>query len=221
MSLKSEEIIAILKPFVSEHKQNLVEEISRRRTRHITLVFEDIDKPHNISAVLRTAECMGIQDIHFIKNQNNYQVNPDITKGAAKWLTLYHHKDGASGIDNIKNTYDHLRSAGYKIYGTSLAKGAASLNDLDIGEKTAIVFGTEGTGISEEASKGADGLIQIPMKGFTESYNLSVSAAIILNTLIQNDSENWMLTDEERQDLTAEWYKRIVREADKILALKQ
>ena len=220
MKLTFEEIISILKPFVSVHKQQLVEDISLKRTRHITLVFEDIDKPHNISAVLRTAECMGIQDLHFIKNHNNYQVNPDITKGAAKWLTLHHHTDGKSGVENIENAYAHLRSDGFKIYATSLDEKSINLENIDVKEKTAIVFGTEGTGISQEAAERADGLIQIPMRGFTESFNLSVSAAIILNTLLRNDFGNWTLTEEERKELTAQWYREIVREADKILALK-
>ena len=221
MNLTSEEIIAKLKPYVSEHKQVLVEEISRKRTRHVTLAFEDIDKPHNISAVLRTAECMGVQDLHFIKNQNDYQINPDITQGAAKWLTLHHHKEGKTGAANIEDAYAHLRAKGYKIYATSLGDDAVKLKDINSDEKTAVVFGTEGFGISEEAAKQADGLIQIPMKGFTESFNLSVSAAIILNTLLKNDSSDWTLTEEERQDLTADWYRQIVREADKILALKK
>ncbi len=220
MILTPEEIISKLKPFVSDHKQQLVEQITKKRTRHITLAFEDIDKPHNISAVLRTAECMGVQDLHFIKNQNDYQINPDITKGAAKWLTLHHHKDGKIGAENIENAYEHLHRKGYKIYATSLGDEAMSLDELDANEKTAIVFGTEGTGISQEAATRADGLIQIPMAGFTESFNLSVSAAIILNTLFRNDAGNWTLGDEEREELTAEWYRQIVREADKILTHK-
>ena len=220
-NLNPAKIISILRPFVSDHKQQLVEEISKKRTRHITLVFEDIDKPHNISAVLRTAECMGIQDLHFIRNRNTYQVNPVITKGAAKWLTLHHHKDAASGSENIQEAYDHLRRKGYKIYATSLGEGAISSEELDVSEKTAIVFGTEGTGISKEAAELADGLIQVPMRGFTESYNLSVTAAILLNTLLRNDSGDWSLSEEERQEVMADWYKQIVRGADKILELKK
>ena len=219
--MRTEEIISILKPFVSEHKQALVEEISKKRTRHITLAFEDIDKSHNISAALRTAECMGIQDLHFIKNKKDYQVNPDITQGAAKWLTLHHHKEDKTGLSSIENAYAHLREKGYKIYATSLGEETIRLEDVRPEEKAAVVFGTEGTGISREAAERADGLIQIPMKGFTESFNLSVSVAIILNTLLKHDSPDWTLTEKERQELTAHWYRQIVREADKILAHKK
>lgn len=217
--MTDQEKIARLQPFVSEHKQALVDRISRLRTRHITLAFEDIDKPHNISAVLRTAECLGIQDLHFIKNQNEYQVNPDITKGAAKWVTLHHHND-MEGVTNIDRAFEKLRSDGYQIYATAVDSSAKSIYDIPVDKKIAIVFGTEGTGISEDAKKRVDGLVTIPMNGFTESFNLSVSAAIILTVLLSGAKEDWFVSEKEREALVAEWYRKIVREADKILALK-
>ena len=100
--VKSEasDIVSILDEFVSDHKKELIDEVLRKRTRHLTLVFEDIDKPHNISAVLRTAECLGVQDIHFIKNKNEYSINPTITQGAAKWLTLHHYNSNDNNVES-------------------------------------------------------------------------------------------------------------------------
>lgn len=215
-----EEIIQALKPFVSEHKQEVIDEVLAHRTRHLTLVFEDIDKPHNISAVLRTAECLGIQDLHFIKNRNEYRVNPDITRGAAKWLTLHQH-NLLQGLDNIELAFSELRKSDYQILATSLGEKTIPIQEIDTSRRTAIVFGTEADGISDEVAHAVDGLVQIPMKGFTESFNLSVSAAIILNTLLQNYSPSWALSDEEKQSLRAEWYKKVVREADLILKRAQ
>ncbi len=215
--MKSNQIISILSSFVSEHKQRLIEEVLAKRTRHLTFVFEDIDKPHNVSAVLRTAEIMGLQDMHFIKNQNDYHVNPEITQGAAKWLTLHHHNEKQS-TDNIDAAFSKLRSEGYQIFATSLGEGAMPVGDIDTSKKTAIVFGTEAIGITPHVAEHADGLVQIPMRGFTESFNLSVSAAIILTTLMKNYSPDWALSEEEKLELKAEWYRKIVREADKILA---
>lgn len=214
----AETIIAILEEFVSEHKKKLVDEVLAKRTRHITLVFEDIDKPHNISAVIRTAECLGIQDIHFIKNKNEYSVNPTITQGASKWLTFYNHADSK---DNVKACYKSLRQKGYKIYATALHKESVSVDTLNPEEKLAIVFGTEADGISKEAGEQADGLVHIPMYGFTESFNLSVSAALCLNTL-KSKSKNGFpeISNNEKVQLRAEWYRRIVREADLILKTK-
>jgi tRNA (guanosine-2'-O-)-methyltransferase len=218
--LTNKEKIARLQPFVSEHKQALIEQVSRRRTRHITLVFEDIDKPHNISAVVRTAECLGIQDLHFIKNKNEYRVNPDITKGSANWLTFYHHNSKSNGVENVEATFDDLRANGYRIYATSLDPSAKSIYDVPTDQKLAIVFGTEGKGISQDTKVRADELIKIPMMGFTESFNLSVSAAIILTVLMSQKKPDWGLNNDEREALIAEWYRNVVRAADKILALK-
>ncbi|MEM9339745.1 MAG: RNA methyltransferase [Bacteroidota bacterium] len=179
-------------------------------------MFEDIEKPHNISAVIRTAECLGIQDIHFIKNRNDYSINPSITQGSAKWLTFHHHRDTKNNIDAC---YDFLRADAYKIYGTSLHETSVSIDDIDPKEKTAIVFGTESDGISKEAGEKADGYVHIPMKGFTESFNLSVSAALCLNTL-SGKATLPTITEEEQEYLRAEWYRKIVREADLILKSK-
>lgn len=210
-------VIEILEPFVSDNKLQLIDQVLAERTRHVTLVFEDIDKPHNVSAVLRTAECMGIQDLHFIKNKNDYFVNTGITQGAAKWVTMHHHSKVANNVDAC---YKQLRDQGYTIYATSLHEQSRSIHELDPKQKTAIVFGTEADGITEEAGEKADGYVHIPMAGFTESFNLSVSAAICL-TVLKKGAENWpSLTEEEKLELRAEWYRKIVREADKIVALK-
>ncbi|MEO1256840.1 MAG: RNA methyltransferase, partial [Bacteroidota bacterium] len=193
-----EGIIDVLGEFVSEHKKSLIQKVLSQRTRHITLVFEDIDKSHNVSAVLRTAECMGIQDLHFIKNNNDYSVNPIITQGAAKWVTLHHHN---SSSNNVKSCYKQLRKANYQILATSLHKTSQSIYDIDPSQKTAIVFGTESNGISKEAGALADGYVHIPMNGFTESFNLSVSAAICLTALKQKLNKWPIINEDESQIL--------------------
>ena len=212
-----ERIIETLEEFVSENKQTQIDRVLARRTKHLSLVFEDIDKPHNVSAVLRTAECMGIQDLHFIKNKNDYTVNQNITQGAAKWVTLHHHNKNKN---NIASCYDLLRSEGYRIYATSLHETSRSIYELDPHEKTAIVFGTEADGISQEAGTAADGYVHIPMQGFTESFNLSVSAAIFL-TVFKSQLKEWpALAEKEKLYLKSNWYRKIVREADLILKTK-
>ena len=216
MDLEPSRIIEILQPFVSDHKLELIERVLQKRTRHVTLVFEDIDKPHNVSAVLRTAECLGIQDLHFVKNKNSYSVNKRIVHGAAKWVSMYHHTDSQ---DNLDSCFQHLRQKGYKIYATSLHATSRSVYDLDPEEKTAIVFGTEATGISNEAGQKADGLVHIPMSGFTESFNLSVSASICL-TVLKGERPWPGLSNREKEELKAEWFRKIVREADRILEYK-
>lgn len=215
--MDAQAIIDVLEEFVSENKLAHIERVLEERTRHLTLVFEDIDKPHNVSAVLRTAECMGIQDLHFIKNKNEYSVNTGITQGAAKWVSLHHHDQAE---DNIASCFDSLRKNGYKVYATSLHETSRSIYDLDPSQKSAIVFGTESDGITKEAGEKADGFVHIPMSGFTESFNLSVSAAICL-TVLKSKLGKWPSLDvKEKLELRAEWYRKIVREADLILKSK-
>lgn len=213
-SLDPKKIIEILEPFVSEHKQRLIAEVLSKRTRQFTLAFEDIDKPHNVSAVLRTAECLGIQDLHFIKNKNPYSINKRITQGAAKWVTMHHYTDHK---DNVEHCYSSLRSKGYKIYATSLRETSTSIQQLNANDKIAIVFGTEADGITKEAGEKADGYVHIPMAGFTESFNLSVSAAICLTVLREKQKSFEPLSEQEKLLLRAEWYQKIVRESEKIL----
>lgn len=210
-------IIDALEEFVSDNKQSLIDRVLSLRTRHLTLVFEDIDKPHNVSAVLRTAECMGIQDLHFLNNKSSYEANPLITQGASKWITLHEHNQSN---DNVSQCFDSLRSDGYKVYATSLQETSRSIHDLDPKQKTAIVFGTESDGITKEAGDKADGFVHIPMNGFTESFNLSVSASICMTVLKSKLGEWPQLSDDEKLELKANWYRKIVREADLILRSK-
>ncbi len=215
--MNAQDVIDVLEEFVSENKQTQIERVLKQRTKHVTLVFEDIDKPHNVSAVLRTAECMGIQDLHFIKNRNSYSVNPLITQGAAKWVSLNHYDERDN---NVSSCFDSLRKDGYKVYATSLHETSRSIYDLDPNDKTAIVFGTEADGITKEVGGKADGFVHIPMGGFTESFNLSVSAAICLTVLKSKLIEWPKLSNEEQLELRALWYRKIVREADLILKTK-
>lgn len=213
--MDAEKVIDTLQEFVSENKQSIIDRVLSNRTKHVTLVFEDIEKPHNVSAVLRTAECMGIQDIHFIENKKSYQENPTITQGSSKWLTLHHHN---RSTNTVNECYQQLKNEGYKIYATSLHETATSLEDINAQDKIAIVFGTESDGITKEAGEGADGYVHIPMHGFTESLNLSVSAAICMTMLKTKLGGKFpSITDHEKSVLRATWYRKIVREADMIL----
>jgi tRNA (guanosine-2'-O-)-methyltransferase len=193
------------------------------RTRQVTLVFEDIDKPHNVSAVLRTAECMGVQDVHFIKNRFQYRANPRIVMGSLKWLTVFHHNTHPNE-ENVVSCFNQLRSRGYKILATSLHERSVTIDELDItGQPLAIVFGSEGSGVSPLAASLADGFVYVPMVGFTESYNLSVSAALIIKdvlTKLKKEGRDIALSGAEQDELLALWLKKSVKASDMILKRK-
>ncbi|MEQ8424621.1 MAG: RNA methyltransferase, partial [Cyclobacteriaceae bacterium] len=163
--------------YVTDHKKAFIEEVLSQRTRHATLVLEDIYQSQNASAVFRTAECLGIQDIHLIENVGNYTVNKRVLKGADKWLSIFKYN---KEINNTMACFKELKSRGYKILATSPA-AALTLEEIDVTSKIAIVLGNELHGLSDEARDQADFQVRIPMYGFTESLNLSVSAAICVS----------------------------------------
>ena len=211
------DVIEYLSEYLTDRRKFLIEKVLDQRTRHITIVLEDIYKPQNASAVLRTAECQGVQDLHIIENEHLYDVNPDVVKGASKWLTL--HKYPKNGGNNTALCFKDLREKGYRIICTD-PRGTRSIEQLEIQQRIALVFGTEYTGLSDQARDGADELVSIPMHGFTESYNLSVSAAICLQSLtsrMRNAEIDWGLTADEKQQLKLLWYKGQVRDADAMI----
>lgn len=184
-----------------------------KRTRHLTVVLEDIFKPHNASAVIRTCDCFGLQDIHIIEKTNQYKVNPFVTRGASQWVDL--HKYYREGTNSVDNCFSWLRENGYRIYGTSPSPSAIFIHELQPTEKLALVFGNEHEGISEEVKSKADGLVHIPMLGFTESFNISVSASIFLYDLVKKAEKlnlpRFYLSESEKNTLRMKWYRSVVK----------
>ena len=121
---QKEGLIGYLRGFVTAHKQGLIDEILQVRTRHITVVLEDIFQPHNASAVLRSAECFGLQDVHIIENENEYRLNKDVTRGAAKWLTLHQYREGG---ENTRPCLEALKGQGYTVAAATLRPGSARI----------------------------------------------------------------------------------------------
>jgi tRNA (guanosine-2'-O-)-methyltransferase len=179
-------------------------------------VLEDIFKPHNASAVLRTCDCFGIQDVHVIEKANQYKVNPYVTRGASQWIDL--HKYDSTEGSAVLDCFTKLKTKGYKIYGTSPVPGSMTIHELDPTQKIALVFGNEHDGISEEVTKNVDGLVHIPMMGFSESFNISVSASIFLYDLRKRAKElgvsDFFLSEAEKQELRLRWYRDVVRRSD-------
>jgi len=201
--------------FVSDHKKEFVERVLNQRTRHITMVLEDIYQSQNASAVIRTCECMGVQDVHIIENDSKYTVNRRVLKGSYKWVDLIRHKGKFK--NNTEACFEKLRADGYKIAATDPSPEGISIHDLSVDDKIAVVMGNELHGTSSYALDHADMKINIPMYGFTESLNISVSAAICLNSLVpalHNSEVNWQLSEEEKDDIRLRWLRKMVRNAE-------
>jgi len=205
---------SFLSEYVSEHKRKLIELVLAKRTRFLTVVLEDMYHSHNASAVVRSCDCFGIQDVHVIEDRNKYNVNHYVVQGSAKWIDINKYTGEAN---NKVSCFTSLKASGYRLVGTSPDSGSMCLQDYKLEGKTALIFGNEETGLSNEAKDMIDDMIHIPMSGFTESLNVSVSAAICLHDLtskLLSSEYNWQLTDNEKDEIRLDWYSKIVRKSD-------
>lgn len=202
------DFIAFLEQFVLPQRIQLLNKNLENRTRYLTVVLEDLYQQHNASAVIRTCDCFGIQDIHVIENRNKFQINKEITVGTQSWVNVIKHNKKEQ---NTTEALQELKSNGYRIVATSLHHNANTLENFNLsGGKSAIVFGTELDGISKEVTELTDEYLYIPMYGFAESFNISVSAAIIIHKLyndLRKSTIDWQLSEEEKQELKIKWLK--------------
>ena len=207
-------LLEYLSEFITENRKKRIEEVIANRTKYLTIVLEDIFQPHNASAVLRSCDCFGIQDVHIIENKNKYTVNPDVALGSSKWLSINKYNGKES---NTVQCLQSLKEKGYKIVATLPDPHFPSLEELKLDKKIALVFGTELEGLSEEAVNNADECVRIKMYGFTESFNISVSAALCLHYLsskLRASDIDWKLSDEEKVITELEWVKNVVKSSD-------
>jgi tRNA (guanosine-2'-O-)-methyltransferase len=204
--------------FISDNKRHLFETIIQNRTRHFCVVLENIFQPHNASAVLRSCDLFGVQDVHIIENGNTYTLSEDVAMGSSKWLTMHKYNELEQ---NTVACFDSLREKGYQIVATTPHENEVTLDDLPIDNKTALVFGTELNGLSDVAMANADAFVKIPMYGFTESFNISVSAALSMFHLtekMRKSSIHWQLSQAEQIDIQIAWAKGVLRKPKLLIA---
>ncbi len=185
-------------------RRDLLQRVVAARTRHFAMVMEDLKDPHNISAVIRTSEVFGLQDVHVINEVNPYRVTKSVLKGSYKWLDIHCHARRMA-------CFDMLKTRGYRIAVAS-TNHSESLFDLDLSIPTAFYLGSEVMGNHPDTLARADVRFIIPQQGLTESLNVSVCAGVILATidrfLRDNGRENFTLSDAERAELLATYYER-------------
>lgn len=207
------ELLNFLEGFISENRIQRFKEILSQRTNYITVAVEDVYQMHNTSAVIRSCESFGVQTAHLIEDKNGQHLDGEIAMGAQKWVDINRYQNSQTAIKT-------LRSKGYKIVATSPHADSSLLQDFKLDGKTALFFGTEKNGLSEYVLKNSDTFLKIPMVGFTESLNISVSAAIILQhltTQLKSSNIDWKLTDTEVWQRRLDWTKKSIKSIDDIL----
>lgn len=210
----SVEVIEKLSAFLTVERKAKIDEVISRRTRSFIPVMEKIFDQGNINAVIRSAESMGFQEVHMVDN-HKIKISKRIAKGSDKWVDVRHWQDTST-------CFEELKKQGYKILVTHLDASAQSIYDWDFTQKTALVFGSEGFGVSEEAVRLADQTVILPMEGFTQSYNISVAAALCMFYVNQQRKTklgtNADLNEQEKQLLKASYYLRTCNETMRPLA---
>jgi tRNA (guanosine-2'-O-)-methyltransferase len=213
----SMELLNYLQSFLTENRKTKFEEVLSYRTKHLTVVLENIIDNHNSSAVIRSAECFGIQDIHQIDFGSKLKPAKNISRGSYNWMDIHIHK---ASVNNSINCIQKLKSEGYRIIATTPHIKKQSVSELDLTQKVAIFFGQEHDGLSKQVIDSADEFLIIPMYGFTESLNISVAAAIMLYDLtlrLRKSNVKWQLLEEEKLALIKRWTYNSINKPDLII----
>ena len=215
-----------LSGFVLEERWERIRQVSANRTRYLTLILEDIHYAQNASAVVRSCDCFGIQDLHFIHNipvEGQTKIRSHVTQGSDKWIDIHRYfiRDNVGTEKTTKKAISGLKKTGYRIIATTPDRNALHLEQLDIGQgPMAVIMGNEQRGVTGSAASAADEFVTIPMYGFAESYNISVSAALLLHSLVTRLHESrieWQLPEQDLHSLRFKWLMKTIPKAKEIL----
>lgn len=207
--------IELLKQHVTDRRLDRLMAALPWRTRYLTVVVEDVYQPHNASAVLRSCDAFGIQDVHIVENRNRYRVNPGVELGSSQWLTLHRYGHPEDTVANTRQALNALKNRGYRIVAATPHRDGVTPDSFDLGAgPAAIWFGSEMEGLSPVVLQEADEYLVIPMHGFVESLNISVSAAITLYRLatrLRGSGVDWRLPEAESRQVMLQWLRASVR----------
>ena len=211
--IPTQQAIDHLRPYLTDNRWDLMHDILRQRTRFLTVITEELYREHNANALLRSCECFGLQEMHVVDNINEFAIHRDMSRGAAKWVDINKHKDIRQCIEGLKNR-------GYRI-AAAHPEADYTPETLPLDRPLAIMLGTEWHGLSETAFELADTRVKIPMYGFTESLNVSVSCAVLLqqlnHRLRSQDPSLWQLTSEDFLETLLDWTKKSVKHSEPLL----
>lgn len=208
----SQQLLEYLESFLTPRRRELFKKVIDQRTNHFTVATQDVYQLHNTSAVIRSCDVFGVQNIHVVEEVNLKKIDREIAMGAQKWVDINRYTSSRECMNNLKEK-------GYRIVATSPHSGIP-LQDFDITKPAAIFFGTETNGLSEEVIKEADEFIKIPMFGFTESLNISVSAAIILQDItarLRKSGVNWGFSEEDKMAKRFDWAQNTIKSSEDLI----
>jgi tRNA (guanosine-2'-O-)-methyltransferase len=210
MDVKDHDLLNYLEGFLTENRKEGFLRVLQNRTKHFTIAMEDVYQLHNTSAVMRSCEVFGIQELNVIEQKFGKRIDTEIAMGAQKWVDVFRY-------NSVQNCMDAMRANGYQIIATTPHDDSCLLHEFDITKPSALFFGTERDGLSKEVLEQADGFLKIPMVGYTESLNISVSAAIIIQDItnrLRQSNIDWQLTDEEVFEKRLDWARKSIKDIE-------
>ena len=207
------DLLEHLESFLTVSRKEKFLKVLSERTKHFTVATEDVYQLHNTSAVIRTCDVFGIQEVTIIEERNSKRIDREIAMGAQKWVDL-------NRFHSVQDAIKDLKAKDYQIIATTPHVGDCLLHEFDISKKACFFFGRETEGLSQEVLDAADGFLKIPMVGFTESLNISVSAAIILQhvtTKLKQSDIVWQLSEKEKLEKRMDWIKKTIKSYDDLV----
>ncbi len=207
------ELLEYLESFLTPRRSALYKKVVEQRTNHFTVAIEDVYQLHNTSAVIRSCDVFGIQNVHVVEEVNKKRIDREIAMGAQKWVDVNRYATTRACITALK-------TKGYQIVATTPDENAEVLQDFDPSIPSAFFFGQEQEGLSDDVFHAADVKLHIPMVGFTESLNISVCAAIVLQSVtyqLRNSAIAWQLSDEEKRIKRMDWAKKMIKKHKEII----
>ncbi|MEM5539730.1 RNA methyltransferase [Olleya sp. AS48] len=208
------QLLQHLETYLTDHRLARFKQVLNQRTKHFTVATEDVYQLHNTSAVMRTCDVFGLQELNIVEETNSKSIDGEIAMGAQKWVDL-------NRFDTVTDCIKNLKQKGYQIVATTPHTDDCDLYDFDVTKKACFFFGRETEGLSDAVLNQADSFLKIPMVGFTESLNISVSAAIILQhatSKLKKTDINWQLTEDEKLEKRLDWCKKTIKSYDDIVA---
>ncbi len=211
------DLLNYLEGYLTESRKQRFSKVLANRTNFLTVAIEDVFQLHNTSAVLRSCDAFGIQTLHVVEDRFDQRLDKNIAMGAEQWVDVERYATSSDCINTLKES-------GYEIVATTPHGAPSTLESFEINSKTAVFFGTEKEGLSEEVLQKADKCLKVPMQGFTESLNISVCAAIVIRELtskLRESKFDWRLTDIEILEKRLDWTKKSIKDVEGIISRYQ
>jgi len=211
--MQNNDLFTYLQGYLTEERKERFLEVLKNRTKFLTVAIEDVYQMHNTSAIIRSCDVFGIQEVHVVEDRFSKRLDKNIAVGAEQWVDVHKYQSTGECVSRLKDQ-------GYQIMATTPHDDSLLLPDFFPKKKTALFFGTEKEGLSEEVMQQADGFLKIPMVGFSESLNVSVSAAIIIQELahkVRNSNVSWQLSEDEIFEKRFDWTKKSIKSVEGII----